>query len=306
MIDLVARTKETIQCWYEAWDGAVYVSFSGGLDSTVLLHLVRSLYPDVPAVFANTGLEYPEIVQFVAAVPNVVTVRPKRNFKWVLENKGYPVISKRTAKALRTLQNPSEKNKKIRGLILTGINSSGNSCQSFKLAQKWRYLVGAPFKISEYCCDIIKKEPLHRAELEMKGKPFIGITKDEGNSRKLSMQQSGHECNVYDSSKPVSRPLMHWTHQDVLRFIRQHNVPYSSVYGQIVQASDGTLRTTGEQRTGCMFCMFGVHLEKGMNRFQRMELSHPKQYKFCMESLGLKEILKTLKVPYSVFNEEKP
>ena len=54
-----------IRIWYDYWDGKVYVAFSGGKDSTVLLHLVRSLYPDVPAVFCNTGLEFPEIVEFV-------------------------------------------------------------------------------------------------------------------------------------------------------------------------------------------------------------------------------------------------
>ncbi len=57
----IRMTKERIRKWYEYWDGNVYVSFSGGKDSTVLLHIVRSLYPDVKAVFSDTGLEYPEV-----------------------------------------------------------------------------------------------------------------------------------------------------------------------------------------------------------------------------------------------------
>ena len=47
----VVMTQQRIREWYEHWDGMVYVSFSGGKDSTVLLHLVRDMYPDVPAVF---------------------------------------------------------------------------------------------------------------------------------------------------------------------------------------------------------------------------------------------------------------
>ena len=47
----IAMTQQRIREWYEHWDGEVYVSFSGGKDSTVLLHIVRQMYPDVPAVF---------------------------------------------------------------------------------------------------------------------------------------------------------------------------------------------------------------------------------------------------------------
>lgn len=64
-------TKELIRCWYEAWGGQVAVSFSGGKDSTVLQHIVRSIYPDVKSLFSNTGLEYPEIVSFVKEFDNV-------------------------------------------------------------------------------------------------------------------------------------------------------------------------------------------------------------------------------------------
>lgn len=61
----IIMTQLRIRAWYEHWDGDVYVSFSGGKDSTVLKHIVDSMYKDVPAVFVNTGLEYPEIQQFV-------------------------------------------------------------------------------------------------------------------------------------------------------------------------------------------------------------------------------------------------
>lgn len=61
----IEMSLRRIKEWYSENQGAVYVAFSGGKDSTVLLHLVRSLYPEVPAVFVDTGLEYPEIREFV-------------------------------------------------------------------------------------------------------------------------------------------------------------------------------------------------------------------------------------------------
>lgn len=93
----IRKTEIRIREWYEHWEGNVYVSFSGGKDSTVLLDIVRRLYPDVPAVFSDTGLEYPEIKEFVKTFPNVTIVRPKHSFKEILTKYGYPIISKEVA-----------------------------------------------------------------------------------------------------------------------------------------------------------------------------------------------------------------
>lgn len=83
--------------WYQHYDGKVYVAFSGGKDSTVLLDIVRRIYPDVPAVFSDTGLEFPEVREFVKSCENVTIVRPEMNFRKVIEVYGYPVVSKRVA-----------------------------------------------------------------------------------------------------------------------------------------------------------------------------------------------------------------
>lgn len=93
----IKKTQLRIREWYDHWGGEVYVSFSGGKDSTVLLDIVRSIYPDVPAVFSDTGLEYPEIKEFVKTFPNVIIVKPKYSFKEILTKYGYPIISKEVA-----------------------------------------------------------------------------------------------------------------------------------------------------------------------------------------------------------------
>ena len=86
--------------WYRHFNGKVVVSFSGGKDSTVLLHMVRSIFPDVKAVFSNTGLEYPEIQQHVMSYPNIDIIRPPMRFDQVISTYGYPLIGKEVAEAI--------------------------------------------------------------------------------------------------------------------------------------------------------------------------------------------------------------
>ena len=94
----VRMTKERIRQWVnEFGEDGVYVSFSGGKDSTVLLNIVREDYPNVEAVFVDTGLEFPEIREFVRTYDNVTWLKPKMSFRKVIETYGYPFISKEVA-----------------------------------------------------------------------------------------------------------------------------------------------------------------------------------------------------------------
>jgi len=97
----VSMTKRRIRDWVKHFglDG-VYVSFSGGKDSTVLLHIAREVFPDIKAVFVDIGLEYPEIRSFVKTFQNVDWLRPKIGFKKVCEKYGFPLISKEVSECV--------------------------------------------------------------------------------------------------------------------------------------------------------------------------------------------------------------
>lgn len=291
----ILKTQQRIREWYEYWGGKVYVSFSGGKDSTVLLNIAREIYPDVPAVFVDTGLEYPEIKEFVKTIDNVITLRPKMSFAEVINKHGYPVVSKLVSRFVKDLSgNPSETTKNLR---LNGIKKDGSKAHSSNvLAKKWRYLVNAPFKISNRCCDIMKKNPMKKYEKETGRHAIIGTMTHESKLRETTYLK--HGCNAFDAKKPISVPISFWTEQDVLQYIKKNNLSYASVYGDIVEDTDNNLKTTGEHRTGCMFCMFGCHLEKGENRFQRMKRTHPKIYDYCINKLGIGEVLDYIHVSY--------
>ena len=274
----IKLTLRRIKEFYEFNEGKVYVSFSGGKDSTVLLHLVRSIYPDVPAVFVNTGLEYPEIVDFVKTIPNLTIIRPKMSFKQVLDKYGYPVVSKKVARMINDLQNPTERNQASRNLYLHGVPPN---CM-FKLPKKYYKLINCEFKISHKCCDIMKKNPIRIYNKETGNKAFIGTMASDSRMRMQSYLKTG--CNSFEGSIQ-SIPLGFWLEKDVWSYLKKYKIPYSKIYDM------------GEDRTGCMFCMFGITMEKE-NRFKRMKKSHPQLYNYCINKLQCGKIMDFLEIDY--------
>lgn len=286
----IEKTKLRIREWYEHYNGEVYVSFSGGKDSTVLLHIVRTMYPEVEAVFSNTGLEFPEIIKFVKSFDNVTIIKPKITFKKVIEEKGYPIISKSVSNCVRLArQNIADGKDTLRVRQIKGLEKG-----SIFNKGKWEFLLDAPFKISEQCCDELKKKPIKEFNKKSGKVPFIATMASEGGVRKDAYLKTG--CNAYNIGK--SQPLGFWTEQDILEYIVRYNLNICSVYGEIIKDSTGLWTTTGEKRTGCMFCTFGVQFEKYPNRYQRLQYTHPKQYEFMLNKLGFKQVFDYIGIDY--------
>ena len=161
----------------------------------------------------------------------------------------------------------------------------------------------------------------------------MGLLADESLKREAAWRKTG--CNAFEIGRPQSQPMAFWTEQDILHYIKKYDVPYCPVYGDIrvkqtvdndrvfegqinlidylgCYEPEDTLETTGCDRTGCIFCMFGCHLEKEPNRFQRLKQTHPRQYEYCIgggemvngkwqpskEGLGLGKVLDYIGVKY--------
>ena len=285
-------TQTKLLEWITAYNGKVTCSFSGGKDSTVLLDLARRIDPLIPAVFADTGLEYPEIRDFVKSVDNVTWIKPDIPFNQVIQTYGYPVISKEVARRIYYARKGS-----LWAINhLHGYNKDGSVSKFAQRYVKYLPLVDAPFLISDYCCDAMKKYPLQRYHKSIGAATIIGTMACESVRRQSAYLQNG--CNAFHLKR--SQPLSFWTEQDVLNYLRITKIPYADIYGDIVlDIKSGKLKTTGVERTGCMFCMFGVHREKQPNRFQRMELTHPKQYDYCINRFGCGAVLDYLNVPFT-------
>ena len=292
------RIKE----WYDYWDGNVYVAFSGGLDSTILSHIVCEAYlryqlsEPIYLVYSDTGTEFPEIREFVKEYTSwlqkkfrnlqikLEIIRPQgRNFKKVCEEEGFPIISKENAAKIRKLRHGNLSDR-YRNYLLNGDERG----KFGMLAKKWQYLVNTDTikeDISEKCCDRLKKEPFKRYQKKTDRYPFIGITQDESFKRENLYNHTG--CNVYDGNTPKSQPLGFWLRDDILQYQQQHNIPICSVYGDVIKDQHGKYQTTGEQRTGCVLCGFGCHKESEPNHLQRLTVSpnitHRKMYEWGMK-----------------------
>lgn len=284
----VMRTQQRIREWvqYYGVDG-VYVSFSGGKDSTVLLDMVRKLYPTIKAVFINTGLEYPENQRFVKSFDNVEILRPAMRFDEVIKTYGYPVIGKEVANCIYW----AKRGQQSRIDRLNGAWTDKNGNKSIYNKEKYAPLLNVDFNISDRCCGVMKKKPAHEYSKITGKMPMTAQMAEESQLREQQWLRNG--CNGFDMKSPISNPMSFWTEQDVLQYIKQNNLPISKVYGEVVVKDDGgyqygatlcdcgKLCTTGAKRTGCIFCMYSAHC-KGDERFLLLKKIHPRQYEYCM------------------------
>lgn len=289
--DKYQRTLAKVGEWYMRLDNKVYVSFSGGKDSTVLSDICARwcniIGEPLYLVFVDTGLEYPEIRKFVKYFAQwlrdkheievvLEILRPEMRFDKVIKKYGYPLISKEISKNIYEGRGKPETRayKKFEADSEVAKRCNGQ----FNLS-KWKPLRDSDIPISHMCCHVMKKAPVKKYEKVTGRMPLIATLAEE--SRLRTTEWLKHGCNAFGAVRPRSVPMSFWTEQDVLRYIKEENIPIASVYGEVVEEGE-KLFTTGCERTGCMFCAFGCHLEKSPTRFERLKETHPRQYEYCI------------------------
>lgn len=240
------------------------VSFSGGIDSTVLLWLVRKISSNKKAVFINTTNEFIETIQFVKNTQNVEIIKPKINFIQTVEKYGFPLISKRVARMLHDIRNPTENNKHSRNLYLTGIKRNGEKNPFYILAKKYRHLIDAPFNVTDKCCYHLKKSP---SLFLNKNGIFIGTLATESEDRRMSYLKTG----CINLKKNIGQPLSIFYKNEIWKIVKDNNIKYCDLYNR------------GECSLGCAYCGFGFQFDR--MRFFRLQQRDPKRYK---QMIGIK------------------
>lgn len=265
--DRIAKIKSTIEKYGEE---NFYMSFSGGKDSTVLSALLDMACPGnkIPRVYANTGIEYRLILEFVEKMKEkdhpweLIILKPTIPIKPMLEKDGYPFKSKKHAKKLGTYQR--------NGMTKTTINymNPSEDGKRFACPKSLRYQFSPDFKLKvDYkCCVNLKEKPLHDWGKE-NHKPYsiVGIMRDEGGARAKGkcLAFSGNKLKLFQPLIPITKEWEDW-------FINAYNIEICDIYKPPYNFV----------RTGCKGCPFALHLQDELDTLEKFFPGERKQCEF--------------------------
>jgi 3'-phosphoadenosine 5'-phosphosulfate sulfotransferase (PAPS reductase)/FAD synthetase len=355
----IKKAKEAIAEAYRVCKHRSAIAFSGGKDSTVLWHLIKTFFPEYAEktiiIYGNTGIEYPECLRFArqigkewgkcnfceaipgktecacykykaqqeilqymienemldtilkddgklkstatleAACPDHLRERFKakgliwpegtrKTYWWCVDQYGWPLLGKAFSKL-----------KAHRINIDCFLRFSQSESEDPKLLAYYDIL--SKVKISQACCDILKKEPSERIQAEKDVDViFKGLMAAESRCRQTNFISRGY---LFKSSRPhlVKDPFWHcnplsiWTDDDIWAYIYRYNVPYSTLYDMGWTDSNGKFHKI--KRDGCMGC--GTDLLYQNNHMAMLRRTHNKQWQAIMK-LGMAAEMQKLQI----------
>lgn len=273
----------------------------GGLDSITLFLFLKDIGVNVPGISVSylEDISIQRVHDMLGITKLMSAVKPdgtRWNKSQIIQEFGFPVLSKEIASKIETLANPTDKNETVRHAIVTGETGAYGGFQKnsrMKMSQKWLEKFGGyanefegtnyqipPFKVSSKCCYYLKEKPCDDWAKENNSVPFLGMMASEGGRRAKSLMING--CNYFGKSTIRSCPFAIFNRQDLLQLALDLKVPIPEIYGTIERKNDGSLYTTKAQRTGCSMCGFGIHLEKRPNRFDLLKERNFKEWEYWM------------------------
>lgn len=301
----VRMAEDRIRSFIEECDrrGLNYHVSMGGLDSITLGALIRKMgYGPNLVPFVSASMLEDKTIQNVHKEMGCIIVKPIKPKVSILQDEGFPVLSKRIANKINTLAHPTDKNKTVRHAIITGeCGAQGHYATNSKMRLPKKYLqlfggldaegaalgYGKPnFKVSHKCCYFLKEAPCDNWAKEHNSVPFLGLMASEGGQRADALEENG--CNYFGKSTTRSCPFSFFFHSDVVHLAVDLGVHIPEIYGDVVVSNevnefgDYEYSTTGEQRTGCSMCGFGIQLEKRPHRFDRLYERNKKEWDFWM------------------------
>lgn len=248
------------------FDGKVYVAFSGGKDSCVMLNLVEMIVPGVQCMFIMTGCESPSVCRFIREMKadghNIDIIKPEKTLRQVFAEYGFPLVSKKVSHDVYCVRRNPDCESSMRMVDRTNKHA---------IPQRWLYLIDEPYSVSERCCFWLKKQPSYNYAKRTGRYPYIGLMAAEGDTRAAMYVKRGG-CNTFNTegkAHPASLPLAIWTEQDVWQYIRDRRLKIPDIYEK------------GATRTGCMGCGFGAHLDT--TTLQVMQREWPRWYDMVMD-----------------------
>ena len=282
----ILKAIKTLENFYDMYDGEVYIS-TGGVDSTILRWIAKQSLKtqDIECVCVGacepTGNLKLNHERGDTILKPVILKRNGQNIiatkEWVIQEYGYPLISKEVAMKLsRYLRTKSDetKNKRLYGYI----GRNGKRITAGMIPKKYQELIYAPYEFSEKCCDYTKKKPLKVYEKVTGKHPITGEMACESFDRQNEYLK--HGCIMHDKKRPKCTPLGPWLSEDIAKCAKFKNIEISTEYGQVIVDKNNHYIYSGEQRTGCDICGFGIIHD--FNRFERLKENKPNIYKRMM------------------------
>jgi len=276
----IAWSKITIERAIEKMDNPS-VAFSGGKDSTVLVHMLLPYKPNIITIYGNTTIEFPESIRFVRHLRdewklNFYEAKPEVTFWEIVEEYGWPLMGK-------TFGVGGVAHKSSRAMFFDDLAERGELTG--------QYAIQSRIPISSACCTFLKERPSIKMQksLGVDG-VFLGIMASESRQRRFNFLQYGEL--YYPKTQRIWKchPMAIWTDDDVWEYIRRFNIPYSELYDMGFYRGDKFIHHT---RNGCMFC--GMDIRFADNHLSIMRHTHPKAWEMIMVKKGLARVLVDLK-----------